>query len=871
MRLEDKISRFQVNYKGIKENPNRAKEIEMPGKVYFIEDGNILALPREDGDCRYPFGEDGFNYWVYTSGYMHSNEGIFSPYLRVSEGGEPKIAFFAGIPRSDGTYEVVPILAVPVMPSEKTVERYTVFTKASAYYIAEVEGITFTVRTFVDRDKKTYYTLSAVNHTEENKSCFVSSYFNPFLKNAVMEGAENRWFRQGQVQEAKENQNLRSFLLEVYEERERGAMAPNYGVFTRQITLGTGAEVTGIEETTSRNAYVGGVRSSLHTPMSLYKGSLAGSKQVTTFTEVAIAADLIHLELKGKSQARIDTVMTCAFEEKEMEEAISKTIGAKEIDELEEKLLQVEAEKQEGMRGTFKEGLEGNIKEDVFNSFFEQLKKQVEFCSLIKGYIQLSNFSLIGIRDVYQALEALAFWRPEVARKKMLEGLNFIQPDGRCPRQYSLPRFEGDTPNMDLRPFIDQGVWVISTITTYLRLTQDFSFLEENCGYYDFVNDKAHIAKKLDKKSTVLQHMIEIMGYLLKNRDHEYTKCVCALYGDWNDALDGLGVSKNKDKEYGSGVSVMATLQVYQNCKEMIELLKRLGQEEYKELIKTYTEAERELEEGLVKYAIIQDEEGHKRILHGWGDERSYLVGSYNDPDGMARDGITSNAFWVLTELYDKDPSIKGVILGAYERLDSKYGLKTFEPHFEKGTKGVGRIPNLPKGTAENGAAYIHASTFGVMSLFRMGETKKAWIELEKTLPFTHEHISVSPYVMPNSYGYNEEKQIDGESMQDWQTGSSNVMLKTLIRFVFGVEPHYDGLWIQPSRDIPFKSTKFEIDIRGTRIVLEYRHNQGTEREFIVNGEKQEGTYDSVMQLEKLWIDNNFIKNSKKIVIEILD
>ncbi|MEG0152233.1 MAG: hypothetical protein RR744_03490, partial [Cellulosilyticaceae bacterium] len=207
----------------------------------------------------------------------------------------------------------------------------------------------------------------------------------------------------------------------------------------------------------------------------------------------------------------------------------------------------------------------------------------------------------------------------------------------------------------------------------------------------------------------------------------------------------------------------------------------------------------------------------------------------------------------------------------AYERLGSKYGLKTFEPYFEKGTKGVGRIPNLPKGTAENGAAYIHASIFGVMSLFRMGETRKAWTELEKTLPFTHKRVSVSPYVIPNSYGYNEEKQIDGESMQDWQTGSSNVMLKTLIRFVFGVEPHYEGIWIQPSREIPFKSTQFVMTIRGTEINLNYTRNKGEKREFIVNGEKQEGIYDSVMQLEKLWLDNNFIKNSKKITIEILD
>lgn len=76
--------------------------------------------------------------------------------------------------------------------------------------------------------------------------------------------------------------------------------------------------------------------------------------------------------------------------------------------------------------------------------------------------------------------------------------------------------------------------------------------------------------------------------------------------------------------------------------------------------------------------------------------------------------------------------------------------------------KGVGRIPKLPAGTAENGAPYIHASVFGVMALFRMGSPEAAWQELIKSLPMTHDTISVSPYVMPNSYGYNPEKNVDG-------------------------------------------------------------------------------------------------------------
>lgn len=124
---------------------------------------------------------------------------------------------------------------------------------------------------------------------------------------------------------------------------------------------------------------------------------------------------------------------------------------------------------------------------------------------------------------------------------------------------------------------------------------------------------------------------------------------------------------------------------------------------------------------------------------------------------------------------------------------------------------------------------------------------------------------------MPNSYGFNEEKQIDGESMQDWQTGSSNVILKTFIRFVFGVEPQYKGIWIQPSKNIPFETTEFRIKVRDTDLILKYSNHQTGRRTFKINGIIEESIYDNVMEIEKIWLSNEIIVKNKEIVVEILD
>lgn len=106
-----------------------------------------------------------------------------------------------------------------------------------------------------------------------------------------------------------------------------------------------------------------------------------------------------------------------------------------------EELLHAEEEKSGGLKITFADGEKAALSAPVMNAFFGQLKKQVEFCATIKGYIQLSTSSLIGIRDVFQALEAYMPLQPEAARDKMLEALSFTDPSGRA--RGSMPCLSG--------------------------------------------------------------------------------------------------------------------------------------------------------------------------------------------------------------------------------------------------------------------------------------------------------------------------------------------------------------------------------------------------------------------------------------------
>ena len=857
MDFKNQIDFYAQEYAKIAEKKDSNACI-LPGDTYFLRDGSILCIPRGDGDNRFPYGENGFNFWTYASGYIHANEGLFSPFLRASEGQEPRFAVFAGW-KGEEEYDVLPLLAVPQL--EEThfygVIRYTVFTKICAYYITEARGIRFALRMFVDEGNHMYFSLEVKNLSSQPQELYISAYLNPYLCNSIYDNSENRWFRMGQYT-CEEETDLGRFLFHINEDLTRTLSVTNYGVINQVLTLPREGRLLGQEATTSRYEYVGGIYSSLHSSKALRQGGFDNRRHTTCFNDVAIAGEILKVYVPSSEILRMDMELCYKIHSSDSKEcdALIRDLIPEAVD----RMVKVHQGKYErtgqNLRGSFGKGLTTEYDGSVLTNFVDYLMVQVEFCSMIKGYVQLSAGSLIGIRDVFQAIEGMLYYKPEQARAKILEAMNYISPSGRCPRQYSLPANDLAMPVMDLRQFIDQGCWVINTITTYLKFTGDFAFLQETCGYYEILDDKRRLVQKSSLRDSVLSHMLRIMDYLMQNQDSE-TGCVKALYGDWNDALDGLGVCSDGSREFGNGVSVMVTLQFYQNLKDMTELLQKLGDQE--ELIESYRKVMTSIEQGLQQHAIQRNDKG---------EHKSYCVGSFQDPDGASRYGLTSNAFWVISGMYRGDRRMKETILEAFDRLDSRFGMKTFEPYFPANTPGVGRIYKLPPGTAENGAAYIHATAFGIMALFMMGEAKRAWEQLMKIFPFTHKQVSCSPYVMPNSYGDNELLNIAGESMQDWQTGSSNVVFKLLVRFVFGFQPEYDGFFLQPAAWLPFEDYQLDITYKKSALHIRYKNRDTGRRCFRVNNRLCTPVYDEAMGIDKLWIDLQELCDDMEIIIE---
>lgn len=824
---------------------NKSADNSLPGNTFFLENGDVLCCDRESGVSRYPYQDDGFTLWAYSNGYIFATESVLDVFRYMHMDNDSSVNFFVGIPNGDGTYFPVSVLGSGRQLFEPfTVNRYLVYARSAAYYIADLDIATFCVRVSVPENKKMSFSFIALNKTDKPLDYTLNTYFESLLS---ITGPDVSFWDKDQrksihIGEGRFLMNRTSYCQfnQMLLEREKVAVKESYFTTSRP------------EFTISQAA---GICNAQSLKLGKFKKQSFDSKYVTS-----VAAEILHLTTTDST--RIEYLFTISGDRELNLKEKSFLFDRKALDEILENKESSEKERLSNTLLAFDDWTDGVLNVKVLNNFIKNLQKQVDFCAMGKNYVG----TLLGIRDVFQQLEQAIIWSPEMARERMIRALGFIDPSGRPPRQISLPQYEGHIPQMDLRAFIDQGNWILTTFFMYLAYTDDYAVLQDECGYFEIEDADRNLVKYTDLKNSVLEHLLRITDYLISNIDHEYgTNCLRIVHGDWNDAIDGIGRSLDKDKRYGSGVSVMASLQLYRNLKEMVDILQKIGG--YDEKTEHYLTVRRDLAEGLKKYAIEKNEKGEIRLIHGWGDKLSYKIGSFNDPDGASRLSFAPFAYWAISDLISETPELKSIIRDNLLALDSTHGLLTNYPAFPSDMYGVGRIATITPGFSENACAYVHASMFSIAALFLTGDSENAWRQIEKSIIINHPNCDKTPFVMPNSYCRNLELCVEETSQSDWFTGSGTVLYKNLFRFGFGIEPNLDGLTIQTAATMPSSKASAKFQIKGRHITLIYENLGNGKREIALDGVKAKTCFDPLMQTEKLFIPTEKLTDGMVITV----
>ena len=766
---------------------------------YFLQDESVLAYPRDDGVTRQPYIYDGRMLWAYACGYLRELDGAFNIFPEVKEGDAPSIALFANVGGN-----LVSLLGMPILEDSVVQTRYTVFAERAAYYFVELETVTFAVRVFLASNKDIHLSLAVLPGEGAPEKITVSSYFNPYLRNDNSNHTLwYRYFKEGKV----EDENTITFY--VTEGNRRDCNISHLGI--RQVAI-EGAKVLYREQTTARAQFAGGINNTLNNARVARECKIENPIHCKAFDDYAIAGDVTTVALSG--DARFEYRFGTTHERV----ALSSTYTDELFGEINHPIksnLKFEVERISGAPFTAK----------VLSDFLRKVQYQVNICALGKDMGGSGN---IGFRDVAQQIEQSLIWNAEDTRKKILLVMEHMFPDGRAPRFFSITA-PGLLPLMDLANYIDMGIWMINAMDFYLRYTGDFDILKEELGYFEIVDEEAEIIRLSEVRDDLLCHMIRIADRLVRNIVPE-TGCVRMLYADWNDAIDTIGKTTDPGKKFGDGVSIMATLQAYENFAVMIRILKKVGGHEEK--IAEYQKAMATIKEGFFQNAV-QEKDGERRIVHGWGDHKSFFVGSFCDRDGKARVSSTSVSSFAISGLYEK--SYEKDILKACERLDDKYGFRTFDVPFDADTAStIGRIGKLPPGTAENAGTYIHAALFLVHALYHIGCEDPANEQIVKLLPISYDWVDKTPYVMQNSYCYNPRIHVDGTALNDWFTGSGTLVIKIFLTDLFGIQPQDEELILAPAERSFLEKFRVEFVVHG-KMVRFFAEKTG-KKSFTVNG-----------------------------------
>ena len=842
--FEAKLRDLMKQINEIVKNPSA--DSSLPSDAFFLDGGEVVCCERKNGISRFPYSADGLNMWVYSNGVIHAIEGVFNALPPVHhEHGSP-INFFAGIPQEDGTY-----FPVCVMGSYKQlyepfkVDRYLVYSLSAAYFIADTEWATFAVRADMSREKDMRFSFAAINKKGENLKFVFTSYFEAFLKNGV---ADDMW---GAMRKRAYSFGEGEFIL---------SRVGEYHAMGIKRKL-TNAKLGEYHSTTSKPAFLVYQERTIGNAECLRTGRLdpnakKGGKMLTP-----LAAEIMHLDVAANEMARVDYVCRISHSAEEGNAVLNFDINPAEIDASVDAFQKEEVERFSTFNIKFGDLKTDVVNKNVLNKFIKTLQKQVDFCAMGKNYVE----DRIGIRDVFQQLEQALIWDPKQAREKIIRAISHITLEGRAPRQFSIVTNPSIPPRMDLDAYIDQGNWIISTLYTYLAQTGDYTILDEPAGYFEIVDEKKNQIKFIDFKDSVLDHLLRIADYLDSNIDREDgTNCLRALKGDWNDAIDGLGATTDEGKRFGTGVSVMASLHLYQNFFEMSEILKAIGK--YADKSEHYLEVREVLRDGLNKHAV-QEKDGEIRLVHGWGDHKSHIVGSFCDSDGLSRISFAPFSFWATSGMVRRDIGKRDAIVNGLHALDSENGIITNFPAFSEASTGVGRMRFTMKGTAENACSYSHATMFATLALYAVGDAEFAWEQLEKTMVIAKAEPTKSPFIMSNSYCVNAEEGIDCISAIDWYTGAGTVMMKNFVRGVLGIIPSLPGITIQTPWYMPCKDLEADILIKGKKVKFIYRDEKLGERRISVDGKVIDCEYDELMRTKRAFIANADIHDGMEIVV----
>lgn len=465
-------------------------------------------------------------------------------------------------------------------------------------------------------------------------------------------------------------------------------------------------------------------------------------------------------------------------------------------------LLDAACEEQMAAENRRREGFTLRLGHPHYDSLYNIfVKKQL--------YFYLINKS--GFRDNLQVDHAYAMVDYPVAKANLLRALASQFPSGLVPHGFRP---------LNRKVYSDKPAWILMVVPGLVKESGDFGLLEERVPYLES-----------DETGTVWDHVKRTVRYMLSDLGpHGLSD---QHHADWNDGLEAI-------RDAGRRESVMVTQQLCYGLREVAELARRLGEEDYARFCE---EQYRVLADRLNE--VAWDGEWYIRILC----EDGYRIGSKTNTEG--RIFINSQSWAVISGTAPPDRAT--LCMDSLEKhLGLDIGYRLCAPPFTRFDPRVGRISNAVPGHVENGGCYNHAAGFKAVADCLLGRAENAWRTFVKMTPDNPDNpvsrSQVEPYCYTNSFS--AAKYNYGQAGQPWATGSAAWATILLIEWILGCRRHYDGLLIDPC---------LPPHIRTARLVRRFRDGV---YDITLENPSGQGRGVRFLELDGRTVDGNLIKPS---------
>ena len=420
----------------------------------------------------------------------------------------------------------------------------------------------------------------------------------------------------------------------------------------------------------------------------------------------------------------------------------------------------------------------------------------------------------MGFRDSNQDVLGFVHQIPDRARERIIDIASTQFPDGGCYHQYQPLTKKG---NADIGgDFSDDPLWLILSVSAYIKETGDWSILDEMVPYD---NDMSVAQPMLEHLKVSFYHIVNNLG------PHGLP---LAMRADWNDCINLSCYSDTPGESFQTytnpkfkaegGYSKVAesafvgALFTYAGP-NYVQILNHLG--------KTDEAAKAQAEIDKMKKVMMDSAWDGDWFLRAY-DAEGKKMGSKECEEGQIF--IEPQGFAIMSDI-DAEAS-KKTLKAIDERLNTQYGLVLNNPAFTKYYIQYGEISTYPGGYKENAGIFTHNNAWIICAAAYAGEGGQAFKYYSEIAPaFTEETSDIhktEPYVYGQMIGGKDAgadigKQGDnfGQGKNSWLTGTAAWNMVAISQYILGIAADFDGLKIDPSIPHEWDGMKATRQFRG--------------------------------------------------------